>query len=268
MLSETTWHALLLGIIEGITEFLPISSTGHLILLVEMLNFSGPPGRVFEIIIQLGAILAICWIYRAKLFGAVLSAPTDAGSRRFVINICVAFLPAAIIGVFAHSFIKEVLFSPLVVAIMLVVGGFIILLVEKIIKPQPRTHTVEAMNWKLAVKIGFCQVLAMIPGTSRSGATIIGGMLLGLERKAATEFSFFLAIPTMLGATVYDSYKNWEYMSAENIEIIAIGFIAAFVSALLVVRWLINFLGKHGYTPFAYYRIAIGSIMLWLLLTA
>ncbi len=266
MLTETTWQALFLGIIEGITEFLPISSTGHLILLVELLEFSGPPGRVFEIVIQLGAILAICWLYRAKLFGAVLNAPKEEKARRFISNIVIAFLPAAVIGVFAHGFIKEVLFSPLVVAIMLVVGGVIILLVEKVIKPQPITQTVEEMNWKLALKVGFCQVLAMIPGTSRSGATIIGGMLMGLERKAATEFSFFLAIPTMLGATVYDSYKNWGHMTLENMEVIAIGFVAAFISALLVVRWLINFLGKHGYTPFAYYRILIGGVMLFLLL--
>ena len=231
-----------------------------------MLDFAGPQGRVFEIVIQLGAILAICWLYKERLFGALINAPTDAKARQFIINICVAFLPAAVIGVFAHSFIKSVLFSPLVVAVMLVVGGFIILLVEKIIKPQPRTQTVEDMGWKLALKVGFCQVLAMIPGTSRSGATIIGGMLMGLERKAATEFSFFLAIPTMFGATVYDAYKNWEYMTLENLEIIAIGFVAAFISALIVVRWLISFMSKHGYTPFAYYRIVIGSVMLWLLL--
>lgn len=266
MITDTTWQALLLGIVEGVTEFLPISSTGHLILLTDLLNFAGPKGHVFEIVIQLGAILAICWLYRAKLISSVLDAPKDAKARRFITNITIGFLPAAVIGVFAHSFIKSVLFSPLVVAIMLVVGGIIILLVEKVIKPQPRTHHVEEMSWKLALKIGFCQVLAMIPGTSRSGATIIGGMMLGLERKAATEFSFFLAIPTMLGATVYDSYKNWEYMTAENMEIIAIGFVAAFISALFVVDWLIKFLGKHGYSPFAYYRIAIGGLMLVLLL--
>ena len=266
MIADTTWQALLLGIVEGVTEFLPISSTGHLILLVDLLNFDGPKGHVFEIVIQLGAILAICWLYRAKLLASVLDAPKDEKARRFITNIIIGFLPAAIIGVFAHGFIKSVLFSPLVVATMLVIGGFIILLVEKIIKPKPSTNHVEEMNWKLALKIGFCQVLAMIPGTSRSGATIIGGMLFGLERKAATEFSFFLAIPTMLGATVYDSYKNWEHLTLENMEIIAIGFVAAFISALLVVSWLIRFLGKHGYTPFAYYRILIGGVMLFLLL--
>lgn len=267
MVSETTWQALLLGIVEGVTEFLPISSTGHLILLIDLLNFSGPQGRVFEIVIQLGAILAICWLYRAKLFASVIAAPKEAQARRFLTNIVIGFLPAAVIGVFAHGFIKAVLFSPLVVATMLVIGGLIILLVEKAIKPKPVTQTVDEMNWKLALKIGFCQVLAMIPGTSRSGATIIGGMLLGLERKAATEFSFFLAIPTMLGATVYDSYKNWEHLTLENMEIIAIGFVAAFLSALVVVDWLIRFLKTHGYTPFAYYRIAIGGVMLFLLLS-
>jgi undecaprenyl-diphosphatase len=266
MLNETTWQALFLGGIEGITEFLPISSTGHLILLIDLLQFSGPPGRVFEIVIQLGAILAICWLYRQRLWRAVVDAPKDPSARRFISNVVIAFLPAAVIGVFAHSFIKQVLFSPLVVAIMLVVGGLVILLVEQKIKPTPRTQTVDTMDWKLALKIGFAQVLAMIPGTSRSGATIMGGMLLGLERKAATEFSFFLAIPTMLGATVYDSYKNWEHMNAESLEVIAIGFLAAFFSALLVVRWLINFLSKHGYTPFAWYRIVIGGVMLVLLL--
>jgi len=266
MITDTTWHALLLGIIEGITEFLPISSTGHLILLIDMLQFSGPPGRVFEIVIQLGAILAICWIYRRKLFSSVIKAPTHTTERRFLLNIVFAFLPAAIIGVFAHSFIKEVLFSPFVVACMLVIGGVIILLVEKVIKPVPKTQTVDEMRWPLAVKIGFCQALAMIPGTSRSGATIMGGMLLGLERKAATEFSFFLAIPTMLGATVYDVYKNWQFLSFDAFEVIAIGFVAAFISALMVVRWLITFLGTHGYSPFAYYRIALGIIMLCLML--
>ena len=166
MLTETTWQALFLGAVEGLTEFLPISSTGHLILLVDLLNFAGPKGRVFEIVIQLGAILAICWLYRTKLFGAVLNAPKEERARRFIFNICLAFLPAAVIGVFAHGFIKQVLFSPLVVAIMLVVGGLIILLVEKVIKPKPTTQTVEEMDWKLALKVGFCQVLAMIPGTS------------------------------------------------------------------------------------------------------
>lgn len=266
MISDITWQALLLGVVEGVTEFLPISSTGHLILLIDLLNFAGPEGRVFEIVIQLGAILAICWLYRAKLISSVLDAPKSEEARRFFTNIIVGFLPAAVIGALAHGFIKSVLFSPLVVATMLVVGGLIILLVEKVIKPMPTTNHVEEMNWKLALKIGFCQVLAMIPGTSRSGATIIGGMLLGLERKAATEFSFFLAIPTMLGATVYDSYKNWEHLTLDNLEVIAIGFVAAFLSALLVVDWLIRFLKTHGYSPFAYYRIALGGLMLWLLL--
>jgi len=266
MITDITWQALLLGVVEGLTEFLPVSSTGHLILLTDILQFAGPPGRVFEIVIQLGAILAVCWLYREKLFGAVWQAPKQAKARQFIFNLIIAFLPAAVIGVVAHGFIKEVLFSPFVVAVMLVVGGLVILLVEKIIKPQPKVQTVEEMGWKLALKIGCCQVLAMIPGTSRSGATIIGGLLLGLERKAAAEFSFFLAIPTMLGATVYDAYKNWEFLNADAMEVIAIGFAAAFISALLVVRWLINFLSTHGYSPFAWYRIVLGTAMLLLML--
>lgn len=266
MMTDITWQALLLGVVEGLTEFLPVSSTGHLILLIDILKFSMPPGRVFEIVIQLGAILAICWLYRAKLFGAVWSAPKDAKARQFIFNLIIAFLPAAVIGVFAHDFIKEVLFSPFVVAVMLVVGGLVILLVEKVIKPQAKVKAVDDMGWKLALKIGCCQVLAMIPGTSRSGATIIGGLLLGLERKAAAEFSFFLAIPTMLGATVYDAYKNWEFLNADAMEVIAIGFAAAFISAMLVVRWLIRFLATHGYAPFAWYRIVLGTAMLLLML--
>jgi undecaprenyl-diphosphatase len=259
----TLWQALLLGVVEGLTEFLPVSSTGHLILLIDLLQFAGPPGKVFEIVIQLGAILAICWLYRAKLWQTLIGLPNDRPAQRFASNIVLSFLPAAILGVLFHSQIKAVLFSVEVVSIMLVVGGIIILLVERMPR-QPKVTQIEAMSPWLAIKIGFCQALAMIPGTSRSGATIIGGLLLGLDRKTATEYSFFLAIPTMFGATVYDLYKNWHSLSAEGWEIIALGFLAAFFSALLVVRSLITFISRHGFIPFAWYRIALGGAMLLL----
>lgn len=264
MEGETIWQALLLGIIEGLTEFIPVSSTGHLILLVDILQFSGPPGKVFEIAIQLGAILAICWLYRAKLWQAAIAFPKERRAQRFVAAILLAFLPAAIIGVFAHGFIKNMLFNPTVVSVMLVIGGLLILLIERL-NLKPRHVEIEAFTPKLALQIGLCQTLAMIPGTSRSGATIMGAMLLGVDRRVATEFSFFLAIPTMFGATIYDLYKNWEYMNLDNLAIIAVGFVSAFLAAMLVVRWLIRFISTHGFTPFGWYRIVIGTVMLFLL---
>lgn len=263
-MDETIWQALLLGIVEGLTEFLPVSSTGHLILLIDILNFAGPPGKVFEIVIQLGAILAICWLYRHKLWDVAIHLPSERRAQRFTANLVISFLPAAVLGVLFHHEIKTLLFSPQVVSIMLILGGFIILIIEKL-PLKPNVQEVEAITPLLALKIGFCQALAMIPGTSRAGATIMGGLVLGLDRKTATEYSFFLAIPTMLGATVYDLYKNWYQLSAEGWELIAIGFLAAFFSALLVVRALIAFISRHGFIPFAWYRIAVGSLMLWLL---
>lgn len=257
-------QAALLGIVEGLTEFLPVSSTGHLILLIDILKFKGPEGKVFEIAIQLGAILAICWLYREKLLKVAFSLPFSAASQKFTLNLLAAFLPAAIIGLIAHGFIKEHLFSPLIVSIMLIIGGIAILLIEKF-RPAPRIHEIEAMDWKIALKIGFFQCLAMIPGTSRSGATIMGSLLLGLDRKAATEFSFFLAIPTMFAATLYDLYKNRHDLTSESSLIIAIGFLAAFITALIVVRAAIGFISKHGFKPFAYYRILLGGVMLALL---
>ena len=263
--STALWQAILLGIVEGLTEFLPVSSTGHLILLVDLLQFSGPPGKVFEIVIQLGAILAICWLYRWRFINALAAAPSDAIQRRFLMNIVIAFLPAAVLGVAFHSTIKEVLFNPLVVASMLVLGGIAILLIEKF-RPAPRYAEVEEFSMALAVKIGFCQALAMVPGVSRSGATIMGALLLGAERKAATEFSFFLAIPTMFGAVTYDLYKNWGQLTGEGWGIIAIGFITAFLAAMLVVRYAIAFISRHGFAPFAWYRIVLGGVMLAVLL--
>jgi undecaprenyl-diphosphatase len=260
----TAFQALLLGIVEGLTEFIPVSSTGHLILLIDILQFKGPKGKVFEIIIQLGAILAVCWLYRQKLVNVLFGLPKERSAQKFALNITLAFLPAAILGVMLHGFIKEVLFSPIVVSVSLIIGGLLILLIEKK-APPPKYDSIEGISLKTAILIGFAQALAMIPGTSRSGATIMGSLLLKVERKTATEFSFFLAIPTMLGATVYDTYKNYEYLSFDNMAIIAIGFVSAFLAALLVVKTVINFISNHGFTPFAYYRIALGSIMLILL---
>ena len=246
--SQTLLGALFLGVVEGLTEFVPVSSTGHLILLVDLLGFDGPPGRTFEIAVQFGAILAICWIYRAKLFGVAL-----------------AFLPAMVLGFTLHGFIKNVLFDPWVVSIALIAGGVAILWIERNL-PVPVHREIDAMTPWLAFKIGCCQVLAMIPGVSRSGATIMGALLMRVERKTATEFSFFLAIPTMLGATVYDLYKNRANLTLDDIHIIGVGFAAAFVAAMLVVRWVVKFVQTHGFAPFGWYRIAIGSGMLALLI--
>lgn len=260
-MNTTLGLAILLGIVEGLTEFLPVSSTGHLILLVDLLKFDAPKGKVFEIVIQLGAIFAVCWLYRRKITSVIYGLPKKAEAQKFTLNLLLAFLPAMVIGFFAHGFIKQHLFSPLVVSIMLVVGGIVILWIEKT-RPIPKVLSIEEMNWKTALKIGFFQCLAMIPGTSRSGATIVGALWLGVERKAAAEFSFFLAIPTMFAATAYDLYKNWAALSLDNIPVIALGFLSAFITALLVVKAAIAFIGKHGFTPFAYYRIVLGCVML------
>jgi undecaprenyl-diphosphatase len=257
--------ALLLGLIEGMTEFIPVSSTGHLILFGDILKFQGPPGKTFEISIQLGAILAICWLYRGKLAATTSGLiKREAKDWSFAIGILLAFLPAMVLGALFHEFIKEKLFNPVSVSIALIIGGIVILLVEHF-RPTPRYHTIEEFSLPLCLKIGLCQCLAMIPGTSRSGATIIGALLLGADRKAATEFSFFLAIPTMFAATVFDLYDNWKLLSLDNIQLIAVGFTAAFVSALIVVRWVVAYISKHGFTPFAIYRIILGSVMLYLL---
>lgn len=257
--------ALILGIIEGLTEFIPVSSTGHLILFGDILGFEGPKGKVFEIVIQLGAIFAVCFLYRNKIIsttvGTLKRNPTDI---KFASGIIIAFIPAMILGALLHEYIKTALFNPTSVSIALIVGGVIILLVEKF-KPQPKIQRIEDISLPLFLKIGLCQCLALIPGTSRSGATIIGALLLGVERKAAAEFSFFLAIPTMFAATVYDVYKNWGNLSLDGVQIIAVGFIAAFLSAMLVVKFVIGFISKHGFAPFAIYRIILGTLMLVLL---
>ena len=254
--------ALFLGLIEGLTEFLPISSTGHLILFGHLIDFQSDSGRAFEVIIQLGAILAVCWLYRQKIVDLLKGFFSgDMHARRFAINVFLAFLPAVVIGIFAVDFIKQVLFSPLVVACALIIGGLIIFAVEaKEFKPK----TVEAtdITFKQALLVGFAQCLAMIPGTSRSGATIIGGMLSGLSRKAATEFSFFLAMPTMLGAATYDLIRNASVLSSDNMMNIAAGFAAAFIAALLVVKALVKFVEKHTLRVFAWYRVILGVVLL------
>jgi len=263
---ETILQALLLGIVEGLTEFLPVSSTGHLILLGDLLGFQGPPGKTFEIVIQLGAILAVCVVYWRRLSGAAIGMFTNDRDMYFVRNILIGFLPAMVVGVLAYKHIRALLDSPVVVAVALVAGGVLILLLERLNK-HPRFHAVEDFPVALSVKIGLFQCIAMIPGVSRSGATIMGALLVGVDRKAAAEFSFFLAIPTMLGATVYSVYKNWADLSFDNAGLIALGFGAAFIAALLVVRAAIALIVRHGFTPFAWYRIVFGSVMLALLLS-
>ncbi|MBK8176485.1 MAG: undecaprenyl-diphosphate phosphatase [Rhodospirillales bacterium] len=256
--------AALLGIVEGLTEFIPVSSTGHLILLVDLLGFRGPAGHVFEIAIQFGAILAICWLYRSKFIHVASGLFSDPTAQRFTLNLFMGFLPAMVIGAFAHDFIKGVLFNPWVVATMLVVGGFAILAIERW-HSKTDVRQIDAITPMLALKIGFCQCVAMIPGVSRSGATIMGALLLGVGRATATEFSFFLAVPTMLAATLYDIYKNWSVLTFGDFPIIALGFGCAFIAALIVVRTLISFVSRNGFAPFAFYRIVLGAGMLAIL---
>ena len=254
--------ALFLGLIEGLTEFLPISSTGHLILFGHLIDFKSDSGRVFEVVIQFGAILAVCWLYRQKIIALIRGFFSgEAHARRFAINVFVAFLPAVVIGVLAVDFIKQVLFSPLVVAFALIIGGLIIFAVEA---REYKPKTIEATNisFKQSILVGFAQCVAMIPGTSRSGATIIGGMLSGLSRKAATEFSFFLAMPTMLGAATYDLFRNANVLTSDNLVNISVGFMAAFVAALLVIKALVKFVEKHSLRVFAWYRIVLGILIL------
>ena len=260
------WKALLIGVVEGLTEFLPVSSTGHIILAEEVRNFQGPPGKVFEIVIQLGAILAVCLLYRAKIWTTAMGVvQREKPATRFAVAILVAFLPAAIVGVAAHKYIKEVLFNPMVVAVALIVGGIAILLIERFAQ-RPRIKTLDDVDLKTALCIGLCQCLAMIPGVSRAGATIMGARVFRVDRATAAEFSFFLAMPTMLGATVYDLYKNWSSLSWEHGGVIALGFVAAFVSAMLVVGAFVRFISRYGFTVFAWYRIAVGALALTLLL--
>ncbi|KLK94435.1 UDP pyrophosphate phosphatase [Microvirga vignae] len=251
-------EALFLGLIEGLTEFLPVSSTGHLLLVGHFLGFEST-GKTFEVLIQLGAILAILSVYFNKLWTIAKALPYDPDARRFVIGVVVAFLPAALIGAVLHGFIKEVLFNPWIVCMTLIAGGFVLLLVDRM--PFEATQD-DATRFPLSMylKIGLLQCLAMIPGVSRSGATIVGAMLMGASKRAAAEFSFFLALPTMAGAFTYDLLKNYKILSADDAVIIVAGFIAAFIAAVVVVRTLLAYVSRHGFTPFAYWRIIVGAV--------
>jgi len=253
--------ALVLGIVEGLTEFLPISSTGHLIIFGSLLEFTDERSKVFKIVIQLAAILAVCWDYRVRIQKVATGLRADPVQQRFVAHLLVAFMPAAVLGVMFHSTIKTYLFNPLTVAGALIVGGFIILYVEKRAY-HPRLESVDDMDWKVALKVGFAQAVAMFPGVSRAGATIMGGVIFGLSRKAATEFSFFLAIPTMLAATVYDLYKNWDLLSAADLPLFAVGFVASFISAMVAVKVFLKFVANHTFVGFAWYRIIFGLVVL------
>src|SRR6478672_12749863 len=253
--------ALILGVVEGLTEFLPISSTGHLIIASELLGFHDEKGKVFEIVIQTGAMLAVVWEYRARFARALTGITRDPVAQRFVINLVVAFIPAAILGLAFGSVIKARLFHAVPVALAFIVGGLIILWVERR-QPRPRVTSVDEMTWMDALKVGLAQSIALIPGTSRSGATIIGGMLFGLSRRAATEFSFFLAVPTLIAAGAYDFYKNRALFDAGDIGIFSVGLVTSFVSAFLCVRWLLRYIASHDFTVFAWYRIIFGVAVL------
>ncbi len=259
--------ALLMGVVEGLTEFLPISSTGHLILLAEAIGFQGPPGKTFEITIQLGAILAVIWVFRDTLV-QIAFGMWRRGSREYymALNLLLAFLPAMALGATLHSYITKLLFTPVVVAVALIVGGIAIIVIERR-QHNPSIHSIPEMGPLAALLVGFGQALAMIPGTSRSGATIISALLVGVDRKTAAEFSFLLAIPTMLAATVFSLFKARAELDFSGFGLIAVGFIAAFVVALLIVRWLLSVISRIGFTPFGWYRIALGVVILiWLAL--
>ena len=244
--------ALVLGIVEGLTEFLPVSSTGHLILAAELLDFNDERGKVFNLAIQTGAMLAVLWEYRARFFRV------DVDLYR---NLLIAFLPAAALGFLFSKYIKAYLFHAVPVALAFIIGGIVILLVEKR-SFQPRVESTHAMTWRDALKVGLAQCFALIPGTSRSGATIIGGMLFGLSRKAATEFSFFLGVPTLMAAGAYDTWKSRDLFSVDDVGMFGVGLVSAFVSAFIVIRWLIRYVATHDFKPFAWYRIAFGIVIL------
>jgi undecaprenyl-diphosphatase len=254
-------QAAILGIVEGLTEFLPISSTGHQIIVADLLGFGGERFKAFNIIIQLGAILAVVWEYRRKITSVVVGLPTRASDRRFTANLIVAVLPAVVLGVAFADFIHEYLFSAVTVAVALVLGGIVMLWAERRVHAV-RTETVDEMNWATALKVGLAQCLALVPGTSRSASTIIGGLLFGLSRKAATEFSFFLAMPTMVGAALYSGYKYRDLFMPEDLPVFAIGFVLSFVFAMIAVRALLKFIANHSYAVFAWYRIGFGLLIL------
>jgi len=277
-------HAVILGIVEGATEFLPVSSTGHLIIVGDLLGFNDDQGKVFEIVIQLGAILAVCWVYRKKLIDTLLSIQSRSKSQQFFLNLIVGFIPSGVIGLLFASKIKAHLFNPISVAIALILGALVIFWVErprasKAAHPADpakaahsadpaaanaaRVNEVDDMSARDALMVGLAQCVSLIPGTSRAGATIIGGMLAGLSRKTATEFSFFLAIPTMFAATFYDVFKHRDLLNASDASVFAVGFVVSFVAALIAVRALIRFVSNHTFRGFAWYRIILGVVVLW-----
>ncbi len=257
--------AAIMGIVEGLTEFLPISSTGHLILTGALLGFRDDKAKLFEVSIQTGAMVAVIWYYRQKILSVVKGLFGEPQAQKFAVNVLIAFLPAALLGLLFASKIKAYLFHPVPVAIAFIVGGVIILWVEKITEERPfgpRIHSIDDLDWKDALKLGLAQAVALIPGTSRSGATIIGGMIFGLSRKAATEFSFFLAIPTLIGAGIYDLYKYRHLVSVDDIPFFGVGLLFSFASALVCVHWLIKFVSSNDFRGFAWYRIAFGILVL------
>ena len=266
MSEQTIVEAALLGILEGLTEFIPVSSTGHLLLAGHFLGFEST-GKTFEVLIQLGAILAILTVYAGRLWQIATRLPHDRGTQHFVAGILIAFLPAAIIGALAHGFIKTVLFeTPLLICVVLIIGGFILLWIDRL-PLKPRHTDVTAYPLSLCLKIGLCQCLAMVPGTSRSGATIAGALLMGTDKRSAAEFSFFLAMPTMTGAFVLDLYKNRHVLTMDDAVIIGAGFVTAFIAGVFVVRYLLDYVSKHGFALFAWWRITVGTaglIGLWL----
>ncbi len=260
-MESNTLTAAALGLLEGLTEFIPVSSTGHVLLAGYFLGFDSP-GRAFEVVIQLGAVLAILGVYARRLWSIFSSAPHDARARRFILAVLLAFLPAVVIGVLAHDVIKTVLFeTPVLIAVMLILGGIVILFVDRM-ATNPRYDRAEDFPLGMAFKIGVIQCLAMIPGVSRSGATIVGGLLLGADKRSAAEFSFFLSMPTMLGAFVYDLYKNRDVLDAAAMGDIVVGFVCALVTAILVVRWLLSYVSQQGYALFGWWRIAVGTAVL------
>ncbi|MDD7909815.1 MULTISPECIES: undecaprenyl-diphosphate phosphatase [Pseudovibrio] len=262
MTTETIIGALILGIIEGLTEFLPVSSTGHLLLVGHFIGFESE-GRMFEVLIQLGAILAILSVYFKRLWQLASTIPTDPRSRHFVTGIVIAFLPAVFIGVLAHGFIKQVLFeTPVLVCVTLIFGGIIMLLVDKM-PLEVKYREITEYPLGLCLKIGLCQCVAMIPGVSRSGATIVGSLLMGTDKRSAAEFSFFLAMPTMTGAFAYDLFKNRDLITVDNATIIGIGFVASFIAGYFVVRTFLDFVSKHGFAPFGWWRIGVGGLGLF-----
>jgi undecaprenyl-diphosphatase len=257
--------AAVMGIVEGLTEFLPISSTGHLILAGALLGFDDEKAKVFDIAIQTGAIFAVILVYWQKLRDTLVALPTEKQAQQFALNVLVAFVPAVLLGLLFGKAIKAHLFTPVVVASTFIIGGFVILWAERRQKTNPATariHEVEAMTMMDALKVGLVQCLAMVPGTSRSGATIIGGMLLGLSRKAATDFSFYLAIPTLIGAGAYSLYKDRALLSVADLPLFGVGLLFAFVSAWLCIRWLLRYIATHSFVPFAWYRIVFGVVVL------